>query len=310
MNRNKEMAESVRKIKLNLSDKTYNEMGDECQRLNFMKSDGKPNRSGYVSALISSFWPYLRDGKISQKVDRVFSPREPMGNTVYVEPTRKSLDDFQSVYSFYRGKSYGAAIREMMEKFFTLQSDERERILFSSTYDRIEAAIKKKKELIVTTYDRYQSKMFQYPFDPYRICQTGDRIFNYVLGRMYRDNDGNLVTVRLSKIVGVSDAGERFTFKSEEIKKFEEMIRVGAQFSEHGTYEMKAEFTKEGLTKLHLAYKNRPLIVREEGNVVTFRTNDFASMVYFTQFGAMMRVREPEELRDKINDFHRKAIAD
>jgi predicted DNA-binding transcriptional regulator YafY len=110
--------------------------------------------------------------------------------------------------------------------------------------------------------------------------------------------------------MSVSGAGERFTFKSEEIKKFQEMIRVGAQFSEHGTYEMQAEFTKEGLTKLHLAYKNRPLIVREEGNVVTFRTNDFASMVYFTQFGAMMRVREPKELRDKINDFHRKAIAD
>ncbi|MCI2069046.1 MAG: hypothetical protein LKJ88_05670 [Bacilli bacterium] len=63
------MDESVRKIKLNLSDKTYNEMDDECIRLSFMKRDGTPNRSGYVSSLVSSFWPYLRDGKVSKKVD-------------------------------------------------------------------------------------------------------------------------------------------------------------------------------------------------------------------------------------------------
>jgi hypothetical protein len=303
------MDDSVRKIKLNLSDKTYNEMDDECQRLSFMKRDGTPNRSGYVSSLVSSFWPYLRDGKVSEKVDRIFKAKELTQNTVYVEPTKEAIDSFQSVYSFYKDKAYGAAIRELMEKFFTLQSDERERILFSSIYDRIESAIKKKKELTIRTYDRCKDKIFQYYFDPYKICQTSDRIFNYVLGKMYRNNDGNLVTMRLSKIIGVSFASDRFSFSREETEKFEEMIRVGAQFSEYGTYEMKAEFTKDGIAKLHLAYKNRPLILKEEGNIVTFRTNDFASMIYFTQFGEMMTILEPDDLRERILDFHRKAAS-
>ncbi|MCI2069042.1 MAG: WYL domain-containing protein [Bacilli bacterium] len=126
---------------------------------------------------------------------------------------------------------------------------------------------------------------------------------------MYRDNSGNLVTLRLSKIIGVSFASDRFSFSKEETEKLEEMIRLGAQFSEYGTYEMKAKFTKEGLVKLHLAYKNRPLIMKEEGSIVTFRTNDFASMIYFTQFGEMMTIIEPDDLREKILDFHRKAIA-
>jgi hypothetical protein len=303
------MVDSIKKIKLNLPDKTYNEMNDECLRLNFMRKGGIPNRSGYISALVSSFWPYLRDGKVSQKVDRIFKPRDVAGNAVYVEPTKEAIDSFQSVYSFYKDKAYGAAIRELMEKFFTLQSDERERIIFSNIYDDIETAIKKKKELTIRTYDRYKDKMFQYYFDPYQICQTSDRIFNYVLGKMYRDNDGNLVTMRLSKIIGVSFAKDQFSFTREEVGGFEEMIRVGAQFSEYGTYEMKAEFTKEGLIKLHLAYKNRPLILKEEGNVVTFRTNDFAAMIYFTQFGDMMTILEPKELRERILNFHRKAVA-
>jgi hypothetical protein len=288
--------------------KTLNQINDDCVRLSIVKKDGSPNRNAYLCLLIRNFFPYVRDKKVSLKVDRLFDDENVSENTIYIEPDKLSADDFLSFYSFSKKDSYGSALRALVEKFFTLESDERERIILTDTYDRIERAIKGKSELTVRTYDRFRNKAFQYPFDPYVIARTPDRIFNYVIGKMYRNDDGAIVSVRLSKIDGLSFRGEKWKQSESDKEAVAEIIKNGPQFSETGTFDAKVVFTEEGLVKLRLAYKNRPLIVLENGNEITFRTSTYGAMLYFPQFGDTAIVAAPEELRSKLLDFHKSAF--
>lgn len=300
--------DSAKKIKLNLRAKTYHEINDDCLRLNIVKKDGTPNKNAFICLIIRFFFPYLKDGKVSLKVDRVFDSDNVSDNTIYVEPDRYSQDDFIGFYSFSKADSYGTALRMLIEKFFTLESDERERIVFSELYGKLEYAIKKKEEVTITTYDRYKNKSFQYPFDPYCLSRTKDRVFNYLIGKMYRNNDGNIVSLRISKIVSLTFRNEKYSFSSDEIRSMKEMIKTGPQFSDYGTFKLRIRFTPEGLTKLGLAYKNRPLIIGKEDDIVTFRTNEYNAMLYFVQFGEMIEVITPDEIRQELCAFHKRAF--
>lgn len=201
---------------MNLRAKTYYEINYDCLRMNVVKKDRTPNKNAFICLIIRYFFPYLKDGKVSLKVDRVFDSDQVSDNTIYVEPDRYSQDDFMSFYAFSKADSYGTALRMLIEKFYTLESDERERIVCSEFYDKLEYAIKKKEEVTVTTYDRYKNKSFQYPFDPYCLARTKDRVFNYLIGKMYRNNGGNVVSLRMSKIVSLAFRNEKYFFTSDE----------------------------------------------------------------------------------------------
>lgn len=125
---------------------------------------------------------------------------------------------------------------------------------------------------------------------------------------MYRNDDGAIVSVRLSKIDGVSLRGEKWKQSGSDEEAVAEILKNGPQFSETGTFDARVAFTAEGLVKLRLAYKNRPLIVSASGNIVTFRTSVYGAMLYLPQFGGMAIVEAPAELRAKLMDFHRSAF--
>lgn len=296
------------KIKINLRYKTFNEITDECLRLEFLKSDGTPNKNAYICTLLMNFYPYLSRGAVKLKVDKIFNDENVSDNRIFIEPIKESISTFESISNLEPSKSLSTTIRDILEKFYTLESDERERIILSKPYDYIEQSIKHHEEIIITTYNRFSNKGFQYHFDPYKIVQTKDRIFNYVFGRMY-GNEVRLICVKLLKIKLISDAQEKITFTKEEVEKFDEEIKTGAPFFDVHSMDVVVKFTKEGLKTLNLAYKNRPFIKEKSEDTYTFKSSEYNAMIYFPQFGKDAKILSPNSLKEKMNEFFKDAVS-
>lgn len=290
------------KIKINIRYKTLNQINDECVRLEFLKNDGSPNKNAYLCTMLINFYPYIFRNKVSLKMDKIFKDENVSENCVFVEPVKNSIETFESIKTLNPQKSISTTIREIIEKFFSLESDERERIILAKNYDLILEKIKNREEIIITTSNRFSNKGFKYNFDPYKIIQTKDRIFNYVLGKMYGE-ETRLISIRLMKIKAISDAHERFKWTNEEKSFFKNQIQKGTPFIDFSTQSVIVKFTENGLKKLNLAYKNRPLIESHKDNIYVFKTTDYNSKIYFPQFGEDAVIISPSTLAEEIKAF-------
>lgn len=290
------------KIKVNLRYKTLNEINDECLRLEFIKKDGTPNKNAYLCTMLSNFYPYIAQHKVNLKLDKIFENENVSDNCVFIEPTRNSIDVFESLNRLDIKKSLSTTIREIIEKFFSFESDERERIVLSKYYDVIQEKIKNHEEIVIQTYNRFSNKVFQYNFDPFKIVQTKERIFNYVLGKMFA-KEPRIVSIRLMKIKAISDTYEKFKFSKDEKRKIESEILKNAPFYDATTHKVVVRFTADGLKKMTLAYKNRPFIESNDGDTYVFQASEYQAMIYFPQFGADAIVISPSFIADKIKNF-------
>ena len=190
---------------------------------------------------------------------------------------------------------------------------EREQIVFNQNYDILKDACTSHRSISFTT--TWNSKVVHEVY-PYRMSIGKDEMFNYLLCQeLNYQGIPEARTYRLSRFSHLNYSTKAMVPDSVVIRHLEKMQHYGAQFPINNDEIVCVKLNKYGILSYNRVYHGRPKPIRIEdrndGQLYYFDCSRAQIIQYFRKFeaGAVI-VLSPEDLRDEIISFHKKALED
>lgn len=323
----------MEKIKIYLTERIANILEKDAEGFEFFKKDGRsPNKNALLTNLIinynaafmaqqTEFVDFLKN-KISSSTgvgeatlndlcfdlcekinERNAAPNgEKFDKLVSLKPTKESEPIIGYIENYcLTGRTLSEYFRSMFASYAALPQDKRELIIFKTQYDAIIKAIKEKKRVFLTT--RW-SRAQKIECAPYAIANSKEELHCYVLVATK-----GCSTVRLSRIVSVTELPIEATFTENQIELFEKMKAYGPQFI-YSPYETETlvQLTEKGVDKFKKIYVHRPVPTKVDGNLYYFNCAHTQIVQYFIRFGDDAQIIYPKRVRSEVYNFHRRAL--
>lgn len=233
--------------------------------------------------------------------ERSAAPKKEKFNVlISLKPTRESLPvlEFIEQYSL-TGRTLSEYFRSMFASYAALPQDKREEIIFRPQYETLAKAIREKKKVFITTKGGKQAEL-----SPYAITRSKEELHLYLIGVHNR-----CLPYRLSRILSVTCLSGNAEFSYSQTLIAEKMIKYGPQFVYRDNEPpVVAELTQKGIEKYKNIYVHRPVYVKNEKNIFYFECSHAQIVQYFIRFGEDVKILSPQEIRDTICRFHRRAL--
>ena len=317
------------KIKVYLPEQVQNILLKDMELFEFFKKDGTLNRNDFYNVLIENYYElyHERSSDIFDHIQGVIAEHSSLnsmeirqiasdiqnyvetksnqleGNlsevTISIKPTKHTSRIFQFIESYHiRNSSMSNYFRNMLASYTLLPQDRRERIIFKETVETIEEAIANERKIYFTTtsYD------VMHIVSPYRITNSTEELFNYLIGE-YKGNAYSFRITRLRKVIILNEAA---SFSEENEKVFGMMLKYGPQFAYRSDTAplVKVRLMERGQDMLKKIYLHRPRLLGKEGDLYTFECAPSQAYQYFLKFGRHALVLEPKELQSDLHKFY------
>ncbi|MDE6667716.1 MAG: WYL domain-containing protein [Clostridia bacterium] len=226
---------------------------------------------------------------------------EKFDKLVSFKPTKESEPIIDYIESYcLMGRTLSEYFRSMFASYVALPQDKREIIIFKPQYDAITKAIKEQKRIFFTTRRGHTKKT---ECAPYAIATSKEEMHCYVLNA-----NKTCTPVRLSRIVSVTQLAADATFTPTQIALFEKMKTYGPQFIYRtDDSEVLVELTAKGIDKFKRIYVHRPIPTKVENNYYYFNCSRSQIVQYFIRLGADAKIIYPQNVRDEVFNYHRRA---
>ena len=113
-------------------------------------------------------------------------------------------------------------------------------------------------------------------------------------------------TFRISRIHALFTSSDKFLPDESRKAELQEIAGRSPQAASKSV-EAKVLFTDKGMQKFHLVTKNRPDVLKKEGNTLYFHWPRLQLEAYFRRFGKEAVILEPDECRESMRFFYKKA---
>lgn len=322
----------MEKIKVNLSYNTYNLLIHDMESFAFDMKDNIPNRNLFYNILCKEMYNIkkkeseelrerlsniLKDNLNNYKIiNDILNDIEDVYNYKNEDKTNRShgyyisfrpqkalLNMYEEIENLeLRNNTISNYYRNMFNYYAKLPQDERERIIFNKELDIIESAIRNKKTILINNNSN------KIEIIPYKVVRTNDELYNYLIAGI-RKNDSLLryFSLHLYKCRNAIKTKNTYLLSSDEINKFEELLEYGPRNIERRCVVTKIKLSKKGIGYFKKFYLNRPIPESIDNDIYTFNASTDELLTYFSRFGVHALVLEPENLRNQMINFHRKA---
>jgi hypothetical protein len=319
------------KIKVNLSYNVYNLLQKDMEDFKFYIKDNNPNKNLFYNTIIKNMVDvsrkeslYIRDKlstileehiKSNNILDSVLEELEELYNYKIDDKTNRShgyyisfrpskkLEDLYNEIDEYELKNNTISnyFRNIFNSYARLPQDERERIIFKDEFKLIESCINNKRIINV----KINNTSFE--LIPYQVVRTNDELYNYLIGAFKTKNGLKCISLHLYKCINIIKTKKSFELTNEEKKMFDEVLVYGPREVERRTVHTRIKLTPNGIKKFKSMYLNRPIPTEIKDDIYTFNSSHENLFLYFTRFGSDAEILEPENLRNQMIAFHRKA---
>ena len=304
------------KIKVNLPEKVYVVLETDMEAFGFLKSNGSPNKNGYINAIIKNFFKMFasRELEVISKIrDQIHVKDEDIpaiANMFFEERYKKegnytkelqfiiqkeNIDIYDEIIELYlANRSISQYFREMLILFTSYPMDKRENILYKDIVSKIQMGIEENRKAIVYLTDGTKKTM-----DLYGIFGTGEQIFNYLIGVESNGNKRETATYRLNKVknvVIIPDMTREITDAEKE--KLDLMVYQGPIFAINEIVDAAIELDEYGKTLFRLWIHDRPKPYKVEGNVYHFKSSLNHIAIYFYKFGTTAKILSPNSMKE------------
>lgn len=179
-------------------------------------------------------------------------------------------------------------MRNLLIKYCANQKNVRELFIFKEIIERINMAIKDKKNVVITFNDERKATI-----TPYHIGSSDLEIANYIF--CYDIEEKKYKNYKLSNLKQVYTLSELGKWDEEEyikttIENFDPFLSQGRK--------IKIKLTDEGKRILKVSKVNRPKIISEDNDIFEFECSQEQAKKYFSYFLDEALVLEPLELRE------------
>lgn len=214
----------------------------------------------------------------------------------------RSLNIMHSIESNMLSRvSLSRYLNDFFSSYLSISRKDREKILFQDTFLELNAAIQKNS---IISFSSTSAPELHFTVCPYFIAASKEEQCNYLLCTDYAS--GIPRTFRISRIHALFTSSDKFL--PDESRKAElEKIAGRSPQSASKSVEAKVLFTDKGMQKFHLVTKNRPDVLRKEGNTLYFHWPKLQLESYFRRFGKEAVIVSPDECRESMRFFYKKA---
>ena len=189
-------------------------------------------------------------------------------------------------------------MRSLLIRYATNPKNKRELFIFKESVERINLAIKDKKNVYITFNDDRKVKV-----SPYHIGSSDLEIANYIF--CYDFSEEKYKNYKLSYLKQVYTTSEGA--KWEDNDYIEDVIKNFDPFLSKGQI-IKVKLSENGKKLLKTIKINRPKLISEDGDLFEFEASDEQIKRYFSYFFDEATVIEPIELKEWFIEKYENAL--
>lgn len=189
-------------------------------------------------------------------------------------------------------------MRSLLIRYATNPKNKRELFIFKEFFERLNLAIKDKKNVYITFNDDRKVKI-----TPYYIGSSDLEIANYIF--CYDVLEGKYKNYKLNYLKQVYTISENGNWKDKEyienvIKNFDPFLSKGNN--------IKIWLSKNGEKLLKSIKVNRPKLISSENSIYEFEASEEQVKRYFSYFFDDAIILEPKELKDWFIERYKNAL--
>ncbi len=315
------------KIKVNLTESSYNKILEDIRLFKISKSDKTINKNKFINLLFKNFYRMYEDNidrtinNINEVVNDESLSKEialKLQNDIADSKNNyfnKSLtfilnDDNSTSFEYIEEKlvyvSASAYFRNMIMEYLSYPQYKREEIIYKDRADKINEAIANNNYLQFKVNDQKIS------FRPYKLGTSKEEVYSYLLGM----TEGTTVrSYNLANIKDIIIKRDKFEFEKKDIDLLEENIKNGIQFPYSKPYNTTIRLTERGKETFEKRYVNRPIPIEVNGNEYKFSCSFFQLKSYFLAFGhdayimgSRLREEINKEYSDAVNMYNKRHV--
>ena len=189
-------------------------------------------------------------------------------------------------------------MRSLLIRYATNPKNKRELFIFKESVERINLAIKDKKNVYITFNDDRKVKV-----SPYHIGSSDLEIANYIFCYDFSEEKYKNYKLNYLKQVYTTSEGAKW----EDNDYIEDMIKNFDPFLSKGQV-IKVRLSENGKKLLKTIKINRPKLISEDGDLFEFEASDEQIKRYFSYFFDEATVIEPIELKEWFIEKYENAL--
>ncbi len=219
------------------------------------------------------------------------------------------------------GLSRGSYLKNMLMDYFSEPMAVRETILYKDIYDQLNNFCHKQTPITIYTKNDKPHKII-----PYKMVQGHNGMYTYLLcGEIantllsHKQNVHKVMEARCYHLFLIDQVDKDHKRRNEKlneqvIEQLKTMIKKGPEHAINSSNSAKIRMTKVGKSLFTKIYNDRPIPDKQpvkEGKHYIYTFTDCSSdqlFFYFRRFGPEAEVLEPESLRNRLIEFHKKCL--
>ena len=320
------------KYKIYLSEDIKSRLTNDAELFEFYKKDGSVNLNAFLKVLIVNYFDQYRHGKekllnsIRQDISNIVSISDSdseiladrIVNTYLkgdIENSEKSIaitltasgESYDIIgiieNNMLKDSSLSQYLKDMFVSYLSIPRSRREAIIFKDTYETITKALADKKVISFSTTTSRNTSSFA--VEPYFIAPSKEEQCNYLICNDTRTKHPR--TFRISRLTSVFVTADKFELDSELYKELQEKALRSPQ-SVSKTVQAVVKMNSYGIQKFQVVTKNRPDVLRKDGDLYYFDWSELQLEEYFKRFGRDAIVLEPQSLRNRLRKYYGMAV--
>ena len=320
----------TKKYKIYIPEEMRLRLLNDAELFDFYKKDGSVNLNGFLKELLLQYFDEYRETK-ERLLDTILSDlsafssisREDadaiadkitnsyMRNTEFksernaaitLTVSGRSLDIMHSIENNMLSRvSLSQYLNDFFSSYLSISRKDRERILFQDIFEELNTAIRKNS---IIRFTSTSAPNVIFTVQPYCIAASKEEQCNYLLCTDHAS--GIPRSFRISRIRALYSSSDKFIPNESRKLELQEIAGRSPQSTSKGI-EAEVRLTEKGLQKFHFITKNRPDVLKKEGNTLYFNWPKTQLEEYFHRFGKEAVILSPDDCRESMRIFYKKA---
>ncbi len=319
------------KYKIYIPEDMKNRLMNDAELFEFFKKDGSINLNSFLKELLINYFDEYRKrtnallnnilsdlnnlpsitkedadliaGKIINTYLKSEKYQSGKTSSITLTVSGDSLDVMRTIENnLLTDVSLSQYINDLFSSYLSIARNDRERIIFKETFQELEKAIQKR---LIITFTSTSARDLVFSIKPYFIAASKEEQCNYLL--CTDTHKGLLRTFRVSRIKALYITSEKYPVDEEIADRLKEIALKNPQ-SASKNIDAAVSLTEQGVQKFQVIVKNRPDVLRKEGNIYYFSWPKSQLIEYFKRFGYDAVILYPDDCKSAMKSFYRKSL--
>ena len=319
------------KYKIYIPEDMKSRLMNDAELFEFMKKDGSINLNAFLKELLVNYFDEYRDRKaklldtiltdlgqfpsispddaeaIADKIINTYMKsdkyRSDRNTAITLTVSGHSLDVMRAIENnLLTDISLSQYINDLFSSYLSIARNNREMIIFRDTFEELNKAIRNKR---IITFSTSSADNLVFTVKPYIIAASKEEQCNYLL--CSDTTHRSLHTYRVSRITALYTTSDCFIPDDDDFQKLQDIARRNPS-STSRNIDAVVQLTDRGVHKFHMIVKNRPDVLRREGNTYYFSWPKRALEDYFRRFGYDALIISPEECQESMRYFYGRSL--